>query len=368
MFLIGLVVVLLTGCTGGAAVTDKDKELIRNAQWLSITEGDGYTQVEVLNPWKGNGELLQRYILVDRDSALADGYPAGTIVRTPLKNALVYSSIFTNAIVEVDGVESIKGVCDALYFKDKWVLDGLADGSIMDAGMSTAPNVERVIEMLPDGIILTPFQNSGYGAIGTIGSPIIECADYMETSALGRAEWIKFFGALYGKYEVADSIFTATAERYNALVALTKEFPEKPTVLVETVYSGVWYVPGGDSYMAKMLVDAGADYPWSGVEDSGSLALDFTQVYDRAEGADVWLVRSYDSDLTYSSLLGIHPLNDRFKAFKEEKVWGSNTSRTALYEEFPFHPDLLLKEYIAIFHPQVVEDDYEFRYFAPLND
>ncbi len=364
-----LLIVVMTSCGGvKRSSAETGQQLITEAQWLSIVRSDsGYTVVEVLNPWQ-EGVTLQRYILVNRDSVLDAPLPEGVVVRTPLRSVLAYSSVFTNVIGEVDGLASIKGVCDALYFKDKGVQQGLADGSIIDAGSSTAPNMERIIELNPEAIIVSPFQNAGYGVIGSLGVPIIECADYMEQSPLGRAEWIKLFGVLYEDYDRSDSIYTATVEGYNGLKALVDTVGFKPMVLVERQFSGVWNVPSGDSYQTRMLLDAGAEYPWSDVQGVGSLSLDFTQVYDKAENADIWLVRSFDGDMTYEALEGIYALNKNFKAFKERRVYGCNTSVSNLYEEFPFHPELLLRDYITIMHPEVLNNVGELRYFAPLED
>ena len=234
------------------------------ARGVTITRCDGYTIVEVANPWR-KGEVLHTYILVPRyanaaqnptkaeanvaqsqnkaaaDAApnqsqnkaeavaaagreelpLPEGLPDGTVVRVPIERAVVYSSVHAGVMKELGAFSAVRGVCDAQYYTMPEVQRGLADGSIADCGNSLSPTIERLVALKPDAIILSPFQNAGYGVLTNLGVPIIECADYMEHTPLGRAEWIKLFGELLCCREKADSIFQATADEYSALTALT---------------------------------------------------------------------------------------------------------------------------------------------------
>lgn len=107
------------------------------------------------------------------------------------------------------------------------------------------PDIEKVIDMHPDGILLSPYENSGgYGRIEKLNIPILECADYMETSALGRAEWVRFYGLLFGKEAEADSLFAGVEEAYLSLRNQVKDITPKPTVITELKTGGTWYVPG----------------------------------------------------------------------------------------------------------------------------
>ena len=190
-------------------------------------------------------------------------------------------------------------------------------------------------------------------------------ADYMENTPLGRAEWIRFIGLLFDKEMQADSIFSEVEKKYLSLKDLAGSVSVRPTVISETMTSGVWYLPGGASYKAAMYADAAADYPWADDKSSGSLALDFPQVLDKAENADIWLVTSYGKELTARDFLDIYVHNDRFAAYKNKGVYFVNSAEAEMFEETPFHPDLLLKEYIKLFHPELLPD-YELRYYKPL--
>lgn len=332
---------------------------------LTIYHHENYTEVKVKNPWV-EGKVLHSYILVHRDSVLPDNLPNGTLVRVPLKNILVYSGVHAEAIGELGHISSVQAVCDAPFFKNDVIVEGLKSGKVVDCGSTMAPVAEKIISKSPEAIILSPFQNAGYGILENLGTPIIEMADYMETTPLGRAEWIKFLGLLFDCEEKADSIFDSVVNEYESLKSYADTVGTRPKVISEYVMSGVWYVPGGKSYKAILYKDAGALYPWSDDNSSGSLALDFPQVLNVAGDADFWLVSIIGTDLTKNSFLNLFSHNDEFEAFKKGNVFFANTSTSKLYEETPFHPNLLLKEYIKIFHPELLPN-YDLKYYKKID-
>lgn len=359
-----LLLVVLSACRNGSVAAEgtNSDSIITEARLLKIEPARGYTLVTVKNPWKDG--ILHRYVLVPADSALPPQLPVGTIVRTPLRRALVYSSVHSSIIKEMGMFASVKGVCDSQFFTDPDVLNGVNDGSIADCGSSMTPTVEKVIEMQPDAILLSPYQDATYGQITKLDIPIIECADYMEYTPLGRAEWVKFYGLLLGREPEAEAIFSQVAQSYNAIKQHAAKAARHPMVLTEMVISGVWNVPGGQSYMARILQDAGATYPWASDKSTGSLNLDFNQVLAVAQQADVWLIKSFYIH-SYEDLKANYALNDQFQAFKHRKVYVCDTNKTRLFEQFPFHPDRLLREYYNIFHPEE-NDTQTTLYFHPL--
>lgn len=323
---------------------------------LTLIDCSDYVIAEVANPWK-EGELLGRYILCQRNGERPARLPEGTIVEVPLESSLVYSSVHAGIIDELGAVKLITGVCDARYFKIKPIRDGLAAGTVVDAGVSTSPSMEKIIELSPSAILASSFQNSGHEVLAKAGMTVIECADYMEATPLGRAEWIKFFGLLYGKQTEANRIYDTVKTEYARLVAATDTIKtRRPKVISETLTDGIWYVPGGRSYQARLFADAGASYPWSDDRSVGSLPLDFATVLDKAHDADIWLVKTYGHDLTLDELKKSYPLNARFAAFNKGGVYACNTAESTLYEDFPFHPERLLREYVDIFYPGLLGD------------
>jgi len=337
--------------------------LTEQSQLLTLTRFDNYVVADVNDPWN-DGRLLSRYVLVGDSCDLAQ-LPDGVVVNVPLGSSLVYSSVHAGAINELGCIDAITAVCDAQYYSMPSIVDRLTDGLVVDAGSSMSPDVEKIISHNPAAILCSPFQNAGHGAIERLGIPIIECADYMESSPLGRAEWVKFIGALYGKYDKADSIYNAVKVVYDSLKNVVANVSVRPTVISEMVTDGVWFMPGGGSYMARVFADAGADYVWADDNSTGSLQLDFATVYDRAHDADFWLIKTYGRDLTLAQLESDYALHARMEAFARGGVYSCNTATTSLFEDFPFHPEVLLREYVKIFHGNLLPD-YELKYYKPV--
>lgn len=338
------------------ATQSQNESGLNHASILHMENKRGYTKVEVDNPWKP-GSQLATYIIVPRDSALPADLPQGTLIRTPITKAVVYSAVHTSLFAELGAFNAVRGVCDSRFFTDSLVTQGLKNGTITDCGTSTAPNIEQMIALNPDAIFLSPFQESNYGQVTKIGAPLIYCADYMETSPLGRAEWMKFYALLLGKGHQATMLFEQIQQRYSELKSLVQNVVDKPSVLTETMYGNVWNIPGGRSYMARMIADAGGNYLWAHDQSTGSLMLSFEQVLSRAQHADVWLVKSFSIN-NYQDLSSNHPLNSRFDAFGKHNVWLCNTLTSGIFETSPFHPDRLLADYIAIFHPNIAQSNH----------
>lgn len=358
------VVIFLVACNGGSTtqVEVEGDTLTTHAQLLTIKDCGGYTLVDVENPWK-EGALLKRYALVHRDSVMPQNLPGNAeLLRVPINSALVYSSVHAGAFDELGSIDVVTGIVDAEYYKIPQIVEGVKNGTVVDAGNSMAPTIEKIVELSPEAILTSPFQNAGHGAIEKLGITIIECADYMETTPLGRAEWIKFLGLLVGKADVANAIYDEVVNKYNTHSAKVKGVENKPTVISEMLIDGVWFLPGGRSYMAQMFADAGAAYPWSEDESTGSLQLDFATVYDKAYNADYWIIKNYEPNFSLASLESRYPLNKKFDAFSKGGVYVINTVETSFFEDFPFHPEMLLQEYIQLFHPETFEGERNFKY------
>jgi len=318
------------------------------ARNITIVEYDGYTAVELTDPWK-SGRLLHRYLLVPQESEVPSGLPDGTLVRTPLKRAIVFTTVHCSLLREIGAESAIAGVCDLKYIKDEWIQEQCRQGKIADCGGGLSPDVERVIDTRPDALLLTPFENSGgYGKVEETGVPLVECAEYMEPTALGRAEWMRFYGRLFGQARRADSLFAAVDSSYAAIkraaAERNKSLRRKQRVMMDKLTGSVWYVPGGESTMARLLADAGGDYIFGDNRQAGSVALSFETVLNRASDADVWLYRYSERP----DLIAEHAGYAQFKAYQSGNVWGCDVARSRFYEETPFHPDWLLREFSTI--------------------
>ncbi len=368
------VVLLLAACGGRSGTSSSfgegDTLSLKYAENLRIIRYQDYTLALIRNPWD-TLKTLHAYALIDRHDSLPGQLPEGvTVVRVPLENCMVYSSVHCSLFRDLDVLHCIGGICGLEYMNNiPEVMEGCRNGSMTDCGNSMNPDVEKIISLCPDAILLSPFENSGgYGKIGGLGIPLVECADYMESSPLGRAEWMLFYGLLTGTYDRADSLFLTVEDEYLRVKSLAAGVKERPTVVSDLRYGSVWYVSGGRSTTGRLYADAGADYVFSDLENSGSVPMAFETVFDRGQDAAFWLVKyNQPHDKTYRELASEDAAYSRFAAFRNRRVYGCNTSRIPFYEETPFHPDLLLKDMVRVFHPELLPD-CQVRYFTCLSE
>lgn len=358
--LFALLSIIIFSCKGPARKTNLDnaKDIsMKYSSLLSLQQGEGFILAQVTNPWDST-KLLHSYVLVPAGNELPAGLPAGTIVRTPVRRGVFYTSVHSSLINELGAYGSIAGVCDSEYMYMEQLQNDLKSGKIADCGNSMTPDIERIIDLSPDAILLSPFENSGsYGKLGGLGIPIIECADYMETSPLGRAEWMRFYGLLTGYEEVADSLFAVIETNYNRLKEMSQKDSSKPSVIAEKKFGSAWYIAGANSTVGKLLADAGAQYIFCDEPASGSVPYDPEVVFDRSHDADIWMIKyNQDTPLTYRQLEQEWSAYAHMKAFERRNIYVCNTSESGFYEETPFHPDLLLSDYIKIFHPELNPD------------
>lgn len=335
---------------------------------LSLTQCDGYVYAQIKNPWDSTA-MLHSYVLVEKGKELPADMPKGDVVRIPLDNSVVYTSVHCSLVDELGAYAAIKGVCDLQYIDIDKLQQDCKAGKIVNLGESVSPDIEAVIDISPDAILLSPFQNSGtYGKLGKLGIPIVECADYMETSAMGRAEWMKFYGLLYGCREHADSLFAEIEKDYNSLKAIAASAKHKPSVIVDLKFGSSWYVAGGNSTVGRILADAGADYIFKDEKAQGSVPYAPEMVFDRGCDAEFWVMKyNQETDKTYDEIASEYSSYTQIKAFKDKNVYACNTRHVAFYEETPFHPNLLLRDYIKVFHPELLKD-YKLRYYSKLKN
>ena len=370
--LTGLVLLILciaTGCGQRRHVALQREEGVpcpaTYAQGFRIIKYPDYTEVTVRNPWD-TVHYLQRYLLVSRNAQLPDSLPEGTLIRTPLTRVATFSSIHCAMLQAIGSENTIAGVCEPRYILMPFIHEGIASGRITDLGEAFAPNIEKIMALAPEVLYTSPIKNSGYGRLGKAGIPLIECTEYMEAHPLGQAEWIRFHALFFEKEKYADSIFEATKARYQSLARLTGNTKKKPTVVAELKTGSVWYVPGGKSYMAYLYKDAGADYFWSDDRNSGSVPLSPEAVFGKAGQADIWLIKyNNPREMTYGELKANSALNSGFSAFRNRQVYACNTHAIPFYEEVILHPDFLLKDFIGIFHPELLPG-YSLRYYKKM--
>lgn len=358
-----LLMLLLSNCNGKENRTN-DGTLIpfKYAQLIKLWDCGEYKKLEIKNPWD-TASLLQTYLLVDKTQPTPKNLPKGVILRTPLEKSVVYTTVHCTLLQELDAVQAIAGICDLDFMQQKAIIEGCKNGTIVDLGNSMGPNKEKIIDLNPDGIFLSPFENSGgHGDLDKFGLPVFECADYMETEALGRSEWIRIYGLLFGKKEKADSIFNEVEKAFEQIQAQVQadSTNHHPTLLYGLRYGDTWYVPGGNSYMAKLFKTAGAQYLFADTPNSGAIPYSFETVYEKGYNADLWLfLYNGKEEMTYKEMDFYY----QFKSFQEKEIYACNTSKTPYFDEIPFHPERLLIDLYQIIHQK---DEDSLHYYKRL--
>lgn len=371
-FFVVIAAFLLSSCGGrsgaASALTEGDTISLHYAENLTLVAYPDYTVATLRNPWD-TLKTLHTYILVPKETPLPEQLPEGTVVRTPLSKSVIYSSVHCSLLNELGAFKSIGGVCDLKYIKLPSIQEACKNGTITDCGDGMNPDMEKIIDLHPDAILLSPFENSGgYGRVEKLNIPIIECADYMETSALGRAEWMRFYGLLFDVAPQADNLFAEVDSCYQHLKQRALLSSVSLSILSELKSGSAWYVPGGRSTVGRLFSDACGRYAFAYDTHSGSVPLSFETVFDKAGDADVWTIKyNRDRDMTYSELQADYIGYAGFKAFKTKNIYGCNTDKVPFYEETPFRPDYLLSDLIQILHPEI-GDLGGLRYFCKLNE
>ena len=419
-----LALLVLTACQGGKTTAGEAEEgdtlKMKYAKLLTIVkygekgtasldkDAEGaeyqYAEVNVANPWKA-GTLLHRYILIPKGeegdktvTRLALQRTSGMgcttdTVRTPVERSAVFIAPHCQLMYELGCQQAIRGVCDLNYINIPDVRkraasagkassgNASAQNSIVDCGSSMAPDIERIIALKPEAILVSPFENSGgYGKLDKLHIPIIEAADYMESSPLGRAEWMKFYGMLFGKGKnisttvagkalttvagkaseatlpascelKADSLFAKIEKEYLKLKAEAGKLPKGLSILTERKTGNVWYVPGGQSTIGILLKDANARYIFSDDKHSGSLPMSPEQILAKGSQVDVWAFKYFGgAPLSQVQLLQEYDGYKALAAFNRGNIYQVDTSTVPYFELTSFHPELLLREFIILAH------------------
>jgi iron complex transport system substrate-binding protein len=337
------------------------------AQGFAIETHPGYVLVKIKNPWD-RAKILQAYVLVPKSENLPENLPAGTLLRTPLEKAAVFSSVLCGILDELNALTSLVGVTDPQYIDIPFVKENLSKGKIQDIGQEMNPDIEKLMLAEPEAIFTNPINEAGIGALSKLDVPVVHCVEYRETHPLGQAEWIRFIGRLFDKREPADSLFFETVRAYNELSELAAAVNDRPTVFTELKAGDFWYMPGGKSYMAHLLAAAGADYILKDDSSTGSISLPFERILDKAEHADFWLFKYYQpQEMTYRQLAGDYANYTLFDAFQKRNIYVCNTSKVPYYQELPLHPDRILKDMIHLFHPELLPG-YQPRYYGGMKE
>ena len=364
ILMVGLVVLMslvMGGCTSKKSqpTADDDSSLSPLTSHLSVKYATGFTVRDSADVRLVDIGEKDHFALVRSDEAtVPEGY---TKVLVPIKRTICMTALQLSNFTILDAHDVVKGLTGTKNLFNKDIQERVKDGRIVKIGMEGNFDTEMVLAANPDVIFVSPFKRGGYDAIKETGITLVPHLGYKELDPLGQAEWIKFVGMFIGKEKEACEIFAGIEERYNdlKLKIQNSNFKKLPTVFSGEMHGGTWHAVGGKNYLAQIFRDAGAYYVIQDEETAGE-NLEFEKMYELAANADFWrILNSHPGEFSYDALKASEPRNELFKSFKERKVIYCNMKQTPYYEISPVEPDLLLKDFVAIFHPELVEKDYQ---------
>jgi len=325
---------------------------IKYAELFDIYHANGIRKIVIHSPFSDTLDAATYYLV---DSSKYNQYRSlENVFPFPLTNIAVLSSTQLDAIIKLGLIEKVSGISDAKYITDSIIKKRLSTEKIIEVSENGQLFVEKAIMLNPQVIFFSPFQkDQSLSVKGSVKA--IPFFDFMEDNPLGRAEWIKFTAAFIGNEPKADSIFSAIENEFLSLTTTTSKAKSKPTVFSGKFFNGQWFVPGGKSYMAQMFTAAGANYIWAYDSSRNSVALDFEVVLQKAQNADYWrMLGGVPHNNPYSSLLQENPLYSHFKAFKKHRIVYCNPASTAYFEKSALEPQVVLKDFIFAFHPELL--------------
>ena len=310
-----------------------------------------------------------RFALVKSgDVQVPEGY---TKVQVPIQRTICMTALQLSNFTILDAHDVVKGITGTKNLFNDDINQRAKDGRIVKIGMEGEFDTELILAANPDVIFISPSKRGGYDAIRETGITLVPHLGYQELDPLGQAEWVKLVGMFIGKEREANEVFAGIEHRYNELKEkverLKGEEVQYPTVFSGEMHYGTWHAVGGKNYLAQIFKDAGATYVIDDEETSGE-NLEFEKMYALAANADYWrILNSFPGEFRYEALKASEPRNELFKAFREKKVIYCNMKQTPYYEISPVMPDVLLKDLVAVFHPELVEDDYQPTFYRLLN-
>jgi len=360
LFILFTLVIAFSGCNqnkNAKTIGDRntaDSMNIKYAKGFKVISSANYKLVDITDP-SGESDMHYKYALVNRGNN-KEGIPADyQIIEIPVRSVICMTTLQLSNFIKLNALNKVVGITSTRFLFNEQMNRQLKEGKTRKIGIEGEFDNEVILALNPDIILVSPFKKGGYDAIRNLNIPLISFLGYKESSPLGQAEWIKFIAMLLGIEEQANKQFDDIENKYNKLKALSASVSERPTVLSGELHSGNWYVVGGNSYLAQLFRDAGADYFMKNDNESGGFYVDFETVYSQGANTDYWrMVNSHDGTFTYDALKQSDARYADFKAFKDKKLIYCNLREKPFYENTPVEPEVVLADLIKIFHPSLL--------------
>ena len=367
--------ILLISCLFFSCIPKKtEKSAEKTTDSLSIKYAEGfsvhyfahYKEVIVYSPWVKGTEYARYYLVSD---SKIETPTDGKKVKIPLQTLAATSVTHLEFLSMLGELETLSGACSPKLIYNQNVQKLFTEKKITDLGDAFNINVEKTLQLKPNAVMMSGYnQNDPYAKrVSEAGIPVLFNNEWMETSLLARAEWIKFVATFYNKEKLADSLFNSIENRYNTIRDKAKAITKKPTIMTGSNFRGTWYMPAGHSFMGRLFADAGAEYYFANDTTSGSLPLNVEMVLKNFANSEVWLNCSFNS---IDDLLKADSKHSLFNPVKSGKVYNFNkrllpSTANDFWESAVARPDILLSDVISILHPEILPG-YELVYAAPL--
>lgn len=345
---------------------------LKYAEGFTVSENNDVKTITITKPWP-DATKSYKYLIASKEALSKMTFPSDYydgIITNSIEHIVVTSTTHIPSL-ELLGVENkLVGFPGTDYISSDKTRALIDNGKVRELGKNEGINTEVLLEISPDVVIGFGVDgvNKTFETIKKANIPVIYNGDWVESSALAKAEWIKFFGVLFNKEKEADSIFNNIERSYLEAKKIASEAKNSPTILSGAMTKDVWHLPNGNSPEAQFLEDANVDYLWKDTDGNGSLYLSYEAVLDKAKAADIWLNPSYYGSL--KQLEEANPLYTNFDAFKNKSVFSftntkGETGGVLYYELGTARPDLVLKDIIKICHPELLKN-YTPQFFKPL--
>jgi iron complex transport system substrate-binding protein len=334
------------------------KNEITHAKGFSIINHEGFSIVKVSNPWPKSYKSYT-YILKEKNGIVPDSLKQFTTINIPIKTIVVTSTTHIPSLEMLSVENTLVGFPNLSYISSEKVRTLIDCKKIKELGSNQTLNTEVLIDLQPEVIIGYGLDNSNptLDNLEKNGLKVLLNGDWNEQTPLGKAEWIKFFGALYGKQKQANTLFSKIEKDYLKTVEIAKKATSNPTILAGDMYEDKWYLPQGTSWGCQLLKEAKGDYLWKETSGTGSLSLSFETVLVKGKNANLWITSGQFA--TLKEMLDANPHYSQFMAFQNKNVYSfagkkGKTGGVLYYELAPNRPDLVLKDIVKILHPELL--------------
>jgi iron complex transport system substrate-binding protein len=333
------------------------------ASGFDVEYFNNYKLVTVTNPWQGADESFQ-YVLVQCGTPAPDGYDDTQVIQVPIQSVIALSTTYLPHLETLGVVDQLVGIDSYMWTTTPSVQALIAAGEVAEVGSGSTINVEQVLDLEPDLVMAYGIGIPDYDTHPVLldaGVTVVLNGDFVEQDPLGRTEWMKFMAIFFNREGVAVEAFDQIAQEYTEVAELAAGVDERPTVLVGGMYNGTWYISGGESYTARLLADAGADYLWADEPVVASLPMDFESVYEQAADADYWVNPDNSFWFSLEDVLAGDERYGEFSAAQEGRLYNNNAivnenGGNAFFESGAANPHIVLKDLVKIFHPELLPE------------